>query len=117
MPHTHPERLATISASQVEEHFRDLHPIVALVSATRLLQFLEREGLTLHAHRGLCASIIRKALPSLETGPGHDPSNLPSLHGIEQTQESEPRIPLAQTMAAGASTPATMHDKHEDITS
>ena len=71
MPHTHLERLATISASQVEEHFRDLHPIVALVSATRLLQFLEREGLLLHEHRALCASIIRKALPSLENGPGH----------------------------------------------
>ncbi|HBJ29588.1 hypothetical protein [Cobetia sp.] len=117
MPHTHLERLATISASQVEEHFRDLHPIVALVSATRLLQFLEREGLILHEHRALCASIIRKALPSLENSPGHDPANLPSLHGIEQTKESEPRVPLAQSMAAGVSTPATVHDKHEDALS
>tara|TARA_A100001391_G_scaffold200302_1_gene184591 strand:+ start:1273 stop:1626 length:354 start_codon:yes stop_codon:yes gene_type:complete len=117
MPHTHLERLATISASQVEEHFRDLHPIVALVSATRLLQFLEREGLILHEHRALCASIIRKALPSLENGPGHDPANLPSLHGIEQTKESEPHVPLAQSMAAGVSTPATVHDKHEDALS
>ena len=117
MPHTHLERLATISASQVEEHFRDLHPIVALVSATRLLQFLEREGLILHEHRALCASIIRKALPSLENGPGHDPANLPSLHGIEQTKESEPRVPLAQSMAAGVSTPAIVHDKHEDALS
>ena len=117
MPHTHLERLATISASQVEEHFRDLHPIVALVSATRLLQFLEREGLILHEHRALCASIIRKALPSLENGPGHDTANLPSLHGIEQTKESEPRVPLAQSMAAGVSTPATVHDKHEDALS
>lgn len=125
MPHTHPERLATISASKVEEHFRDLYPIVALVSATRLLQFIEREGLTLLEHRALCANIIRNALPSIEKGPGHDPDNLPSLDADSKVatkasaaqQASTGLADTHQTLSAGVIMPATVHEKHEGAAS
>lgn len=135
MPHTQPEQLATINTQKVAERFRSLHPIVALVSATRLMQYLEREGLQLTEHRALCADIIRKALPRLEAGPGNDPANVPVLDGA---QEVEMLLPLKEpgaadipvtaelaspatlspaSTAAGASEPATLHDKSRGMMS
>ncbi len=134
MPHTQPEQLATINTQKVAERFRSLHPIVALVSATRLMQYLEREGMQLTEHRALCADIIRSALPSLEAGPGNDPSNVPVLDGAREAEivpsVAEPAIANGITddmveaaalappatlnsasVAAGASEPATVHDK------
>lgn len=116
MPHTHPEQLTMIGASQVGERFRNLHPVVALISATRLLQFLEREGLLMVEHRRLCADVIRSALPSLEAGPGHDPANLPPLHGVENG-ELEKMDGSAPSVSAGVSTPATVHDKTQGVVS
>ncbi len=119
MPHTNPEQLATISAEKVEERFRGLHPIVALVSATRLMQYLEREGLMLQAHRRLCACIIREALPTLEAGPGHDPENLPELNvrasPLQREQALAPAV--ASFSPQGAPTPATVHDKPQGVVS